>query len=389
PAPSPTTARTVVKLVSSLPRAGASRAQSDAIVNGIRQAIAEQNGQVGKFSIAYEDWDDASPQSGDWDPDLEAANARRAVSDPDVLFYLGPYNSGAAKVSLPVLNRAGLVAISPANSYAGLTKPGSAEPNEPEIYRPTGKITYYRVSPTDDIQGKVAAEFAKYKGWKRVYVLHDGGLYGQGTADIFLSTAAQLGLPLVSSAAEKIDPQAPEYLAILQRIRRLRPDAIYFGGTTQPSGGRIARDVLTAAGPQGRLLAPNGCFQTTFIKAAGADVLNERAFVTFGGLPPDQLTGGGAAFVAAYRQRFKIEPEGYSVNGYVVAQVALKALAKAGRKNREAVRQAMVGSGQVDGALGTWQFDANGDTSLATISVSTVKDGRFQFVTAVNQDAAN
>jgi hypothetical protein len=116
------------------------------------------------------------------------------------------------------------------------------------------------------------------------------------------------------------------------RIRRLRPDAIYFGGTRQPSGGRIARDGLTAAGPQGRLLAPNGCFQTTFIKAAGAGVLNERVFVTFGGLPPDHLIGKGAAFLAP--------------------------------------------------------IAANGDASLATISVSTVKDGRFQFVTAVNQDAA-
>ncbi|HXI58461.1 MAG TPA: hypothetical protein VNO55_20480 [Polyangia bacterium] len=35
-----------------------------------------------------------------------------------------------------------------------------------------------------------------------------------------------------------------------------------------------------------------------------------------------------------------------------------------------------------------WQLDASGDTSRATIGVSTVKDTRFQIVTDVNQDAA-
>ena len=38
------------------------------------------------------------------------------------MVYIGTYNSGAAKLSIPILNAACLVMVSPANSYPGLTK---------------------------------------------------------------------------------------------------------------------------------------------------------------------------------------------------------------------------------------------------------------------------
>ena len=90
---------------------------------------------------------------------------------------------------MPILNKANLVMISPGNTYPGLTKPGTGEQNEPRIYRPTGKINYFRVVPTDDLQGAVAAEWCKELGAKKVFVMHDRELYGKGIADVFRRTA--------------------------------------------------------------------------------------------------------------------------------------------------------------------------------------------------------
>ena len=112
-----------VKIVSSLPRTGSANAQTTTIVNGIRLAIEEAGGKAGDFTIVYEDWDDASAKKGDWDPEVEAGNADKAVNDADVMVYIGTYNSGAAKISMPVLNKAGLAMVSPANTYTGLTRP--------------------------------------------------------------------------------------------------------------------------------------------------------------------------------------------------------------------------------------------------------------------------
>src|SRR5688572_23284159 len=122
----------VIKIVSSLPRTGSNNAQTTTMVNGIRMALDEVSWKVGDFKIEYEDWDDASPQRGDWDAAVEAANADKAIKDPDVMVYIGTFNSGAAKISIPKLNQASIVMISPANTYPGLTKRGTGEANEPD-----------------------------------------------------------------------------------------------------------------------------------------------------------------------------------------------------------------------------------------------------------------
>ena len=374
-----TSGGTKVKMVSSLPRTGSANAQTTTIVNGIRLALDEASYKVGDMTIEFEDWDDASAKKGDWDPEVEAANADRAANDKDILFYLGTYNSGAAKISMPVLNKAGVVTISPGNTYPGLTKPGTGEPNEPAVYRPSGRITYYRVVPADDIQGKVGAQFAKQNGIKSVYVLYDGGLYGQGIANVFANTAEDIGLKVLSPGTEKIDPKAQEYRSVMTKIKALKPDLVYYGATTQTNAGQVAKDMV-AVGLKAKLMVPDGCYENAFIQAAGPENVNGRVFVTFGGLPPSELKGKGAEFVNNYRAKFHGEPEGYAVYGYVAGKVALDALGKAGKKDRDAVREAMVGLGQTDGALGTWKFDANGDTSLTAMSVNTVKDGKFAFV---------
>ena len=106
----------VIKIVSSLPRTGSAKAQTDTIVNGIKIALAEADYKAGKFDIVYGDWDDATAGAGQWTAEAETANAARAVADPDVMVYMGTYNSGAAKISMPILNKAHLLMVSPANT---------------------------------------------------------------------------------------------------------------------------------------------------------------------------------------------------------------------------------------------------------------------------------
>ena len=74
-----------IKIVSSLPRTGSANSQTTSMVNGVKLALDEANHKVGQFTIAYEDWDDASPERGAWDPAIEAANADRAIKDPDIM----------------------------------------------------------------------------------------------------------------------------------------------------------------------------------------------------------------------------------------------------------------------------------------------------------------
>lgn len=368
-----------IVIVSSLPRTGSAKGQTDTMVNGIKMAIDEYGGKVGDFTILFQDKDDAEASSGQWTAAAETANANAAVNDKDVMVYIGPYNSGAAAVSMPILNQAGLVMISPATTATGLTKKNPDNKDEPDIYRPTGKVNFSRVVPTDDKQGPVAARFiAEELKKKRVYILNDNERYGEGIAKEFEAGARKYGLTVMGN--EKINVAQQEFGALMTKIKNSEggpPDAIYFGGTTQSKGGQIAKDMIKTI-PNCVLVVPDGCYEKAFIDSAGANLAG-RVYVTFGGRDPSSLTSGpGKAFIDKYREKYKTEPEAYAVYGYEAAKVALAAIKKVNKKDRDAIREAVLATRDFsDGAIGTWSFDENGDISAQIFTISKVEGGNF------------
>ncbi len=226
-------------------------------------------------------------------------------------------------------------------------------------------------------------------GVKRVYVLDDNQVYGKGIARFFVAACQDLGIEVLGQ--ESIDDKAQEFKALMTTIKGLNPDLIYFGGTTQTKGGQIAKDMV-AAGLACKLMVPDACYEDAFLTAAGPNNLIDRCFITFGGMPPEKLTGAGREFVDKYKARYGREPESYAIYGYEAAKVALAAIERAGRKDRKAIVEAALAIRDFQGgALGPWSFDANGDTSIKTISGSAVRKSakppgaKFEFVKRLDQ----
>jgi len=372
-----------VKLVSSLPMTGASQGQSQTIVNSIQQALDETESKAcdGKITIQFEPYDDATAASGKWEPAQVTANANKAVADQSVVAFIGHYNSGAAKLSIPILNQAEVAMISPANTYPGLTKPGTGEANEPNVYYPNGKRNYARVVPADDLQGNVAANWAQSLGAKKVYILDDQELYGKGIADIFDATAKKLGIEIIGR--DGIDPKAPDYKALMTKIKALNPDMIYFGGIVDNNAAQLVKDMrgVGMTPEQVKFMGPDGILVQDFVDAAGP--ASEGVYATFGGVPPTELTGKGKEWYDSYKQKFNAEPEVYAAYGYESAKVAINAINQVCKRDRAAIREAVMATKDFPGLLGTWSFDENGDTSIKTLSGNQVKDGKFGFVTTL------
>ncbi len=374
-----------IKIVSSLPRTGSSKGQTDTIVNSIKMALAEVNNKVGNATISYEDLDDATAAKGSWDAAKEAENANKAVNDADVVAYIGTFNSGAAKISIPILCKANLVMISPANTYPGLTKKvEGVEPNEPDVYYPGCQRNYTRVVPSDELQGAAAAKWSKDLGATKAYILDDTELYGHGLAVMYKLTADKIGLPVVGGP-EGIDSKATDYRALAQKIRASGADVVYFGGITQNNAGKLWQDLRATLGNSVRLMGPDGIYEQAFIEAGGQAA--EDAYITFGGVAPQKLTGKGADWYKRYKDQFKSEPEAYAAYGYEAAKVVLDGLGKAGVKDRAKVRDAVFGTKDFDGALGKWSFGPTGDTSLTTMSGRQVKSGKFDDANSVTLEA--
>ena len=369
-----------IKIVSSLPRTGTDKGQTDTMVNAFRMALDEVNAKVGNFTLTYEDWDDATAAAQKWDPAQETANANKAAADKDIMVYLGTFNSGAAKLAIPILNQAGpLVMISPANTYPGLTKKVGAEAGEPDKYYPTKIRNYTRVVPADDIQGAVAAQWAKDLGAAKVYILDDQELYGKGIADVFEASAKKLGLNVLGH--EGINPKAAEYKAVMNKIKALNPDLIYYGGITANGAGQLVKDKIGAGMPaeQVKFMGPDGIYENAFIESAGKENA-EGVYATFGGVPPDKLTGKPLEWANRYREKYGGALEAYTIYAYEAMKVALDAIERAGRKDRRAIRDAVFTTKNfTKGVLGTWSFDENGDTTITTMSGGQVRGAQLTF----------
>ena len=171
----------------------------------------------------------------------------------------------------------------------------------------------------------------------------------------------------------------------MTKIKSKGPDLIYFGGTTQTKAGQLVKDML-AVGLNAKFMCPDGCFEDAFIESAGAANLEDRALITFGGLPADKLTGKGKAFVDAYQKKYGKVPEAYAAYGYECGMTAITAIRRAGKKDRNAIRAAGISIKNFDGVLGKWSFDKNGDTTLKTMSGNGVKGGKFVFLTTLGED---
>jgi branched-chain amino acid transport system substrate-binding protein len=370
-----TVAKTV-KIISSLPMTGASRTQTVEIRNSIQMAVDET--KIPNVTVQYEALDDATAAKGSWDAAQEAENARKAINDKSVVAYIGTYNSGAAKIAIPLLNQAGLVMVSPANTYPGLTKGPAfgAEANEPGVYYPSGKKNYARVVPADDIQGAVGAVWAKDLGAKNVYIVHDNELYGKGIADVFRAKAKEIGL--VEKGYEGA-AKADNYRALANKILASGADFVYYGGIVDNNPAVLVKD-LKAVAPTVKFMGPDGINCSEFMKQAGPG--GEGVYSTFGGVPAEKYTGKAAEWLKTFDAKFSNKnPNPYAIYGYEAAKVVLAAIAKAGDKadDRATVLANVMSTKDYDGVLGKWSFDANGDTTLTQFSGSIGKAGAWTF----------
>jgi branched-chain amino acid transport system substrate-binding protein len=189
---------------SDLPLQGANRALTTEMAKAVQFILGQQNWKAGKYSVGFQSCDDSTAATGGYDTAKCAANANAYAGDAAVLGIVGTFNSGCAKVELPINNRAGVAMVSPSNTYPGLTvklTPGTA-PGEPNIYYPTGKRNYARVVWTDVSQGASDVVFAKDTlHLKDVYVLTDKSTYGAGIAGLFNADAAKHGLKIAGFQA--------------------------------------------------------------------------------------------------------------------------------------------------------------------------------------------
>ena len=385
------TSKGTINLYSSWPMTGASEQIGGDSAEAVRFAVEIWGNAAGGFAINYEALDDGiAANNGSWDAAKEVENATMVVNDPDAVAYIATYNSGAAEASIPVTNEAGMAQIAPSNTAVALTKESPTNPEGyPEVLYPTGERNYMRVCPADDIEGSAGASYA-YSGLgaATAYVLHDNQTYGLGVAQEFSDTFEALGGEVLGF--EAFDANAPEYQALMTRIASTGPAIVYLGAIVNLNASKLVQDMrLQMPADQVAFMGPSGLINQEFIDGAGGAA--EGAYITFGGLPPDELAnrgGAGAAWYERMVERLGRDPDSYAIYSFDCAICALQAIDVVGEKDRAAILDTMFATRDFRGLLGTWSFDENGDTSLGTISLNQVLDGDITFQEIIEPPAS-
>jgi len=351
---------------------GSSSAQTIPMVNGIKLALSQAHGKAGDFTVKYSGLDDSTAAAGKWDPAQTAANARQAATDPNAVYYIGEFNSGASEVSIPILNQAGLAQVSPANTYVGLTTnlPGSAS-GEPQKYYPQGTRNYLRIVPIDSIQAASDLMAMKQAGCAKVAVANDKEAYGAGLATLLELEKGMYGVTIASNTG--IDPTAANFRSYASTIASQGANCFFYAGIVSNGAVQVTKDVHAAL-PTAKVFGGDGVCTNSFTQAsqggvpASVDPLIECTVAT------QNLAAypGGKHFLEQYKAAYGVsDPDPYAIYGYAAMELGLHTIATLGANggNKADVLKALFAIKNTESVLGAFGFNKDGDTTLRSYGV--------------------
>jgi branched-chain amino acid transport system substrate-binding protein len=347
---------------------GADAEGAKRIEDGAMMAFDEVNakGGVNGYKITVIPYDDGTATAGQYDPAQAATNARKMVSDKAVMAAIGPQMSGAGKAMTPILSAGDLATITPSSTNPDITNPQYAAQ-----YRPAGKAIYFRTVATDAFQGPYMANYyADTLHVKTVYILDDSGAYGVGLADAFQAQADKKAIKILGR--DRLDPKAADYAAVLTKIKSLNPDAIYYGGVLQ-AGVKLAKQSYDIV-PNMIKGGGDGVYGPEMLSAVGYPA-NQGWYATIAS-PHVTDDAKMAGWDKAFKDKFNVAPDDYSVTAYDAAQVIIAALRKVTDGGKTPTRSAMrdaIQTVKVSTLQGPVSFDANGDLEDKTISVFQIR----------------
>ncbi|BBO60418.1 branched-chain amino acid ABC transporter substrate-binding protein [Mycoavidus sp. B2-EB] len=321
--------------------------------NGARLAIEEINAKglvIGKKTVTLQ----LDAQDDGADP-RQATQAAQKLVDDKVVGVVGHLNSGTSIPASRIYSDAGLVQISPSSTNPQYTQQGFK--------------TTYRVVATDVQQGPALARYAQSAGLKKIVVVDDATAYGKGLADQF-KKAAQDKEGLHVLLHEASNDKATDFRAILTKIKKLRPDAIFYGGM-DATGGLFAWQAkqlqMTA-----KVLAGDGVCTENLVnlaKDATDNVICSQAGIALEKMP------GGAEFEKKYLKRFETSIQIYAPFTYEAVYIIVEAMKRANSIDPAKILMEMPATNRV-GVIGETRFDEKGDLKAPVISLYNYKNGK-------------
>jgi len=348
----------VVKIGVIAPMTGSLSGFGLGIKNSVDLAVNQANasGKLKGWKLVL----DAQDDTGKAEPGAAAAN--KLASDATVAGVIGTVNSSVAQQVAPVLQRAKIAEISPANSSPSLTR-GQDDASPQRVWD-----NYYRVCAIDSLQGPFLADYAfKNANLKTVVTVNDTKTYGKGLAEAFEKQFEKDGGKVLSR--ETVTENDRDFGALVTKITGLKPDLVFYGGE-HPAAAPLSAQ-LGSGGYTGPVMGGGGMQSGEYTTGGGR---NGDLASNFGA--PTEKLAGAKQFIDDYKAAgYKEGYDSYGALSYDAANILIAALVKAlgnatdVQSARAQILTALQGTKDYQGITGATSFDQYGDTSNNVLTV--------------------
>ncbi len=358
---------------SSAALSGDQRQSGEALVNGERLALADAGGRAGKFTVGLAVLNSVQGRMRLWSEGQVASNARTAVQDPLSIAYIGDSDSASTAITLPLLNQAGTLQITPLASYSALTSPEHGAAGEPQRFYPSGARTLGRLAPGSIGEAAALARLQRQQGCSSSFLIAGDSPQGRNFEALVAEQIRAAGIRLAGTTA--VGGGQPSVGAVAGQLARSKADCFFYGAAADLDAARLINAAIAARGSL-KAFGGRGLTDEQFTQNLSARA-QQATLITTPGPDPDRLSARGKEFVKRYRAQFGSDPGSAGLYGYEAMAVVIDALRRAGpnANNRATVVDSFRAIKGRDSVLGRYSVRPTGDTTLNQFLVSRVVAG--------------
>jgi branched-chain amino acid transport system substrate-binding protein len=353
------------ELTGEMPAVGASCKQA-------AELFAEQVNKAGGIAVGTEKLPlQLSVVDNSCKADQAAAAAQRLISQNGVLVMVGPNASSCAIPAGEIAESLGCLMISPWSTNPKTT-----------VDSTTGKTkkNVFRACFTDRFESPVLAAFAtKNLHAKTAAVLYDVSSEAPTSqSTLFKEAFEKAGGKVV--AMETYTTGDRDFAAQLTKIRETAPDIIYLPApyNDTPLIAAQARQL----GIKAPFLGSDAWSSPDIIKLDTGKSLEGSYFCNH--YSTEAPNPKAKQFIADYTARFGNAPDDVAALTYDAMTLAADSVAKAGKLDRSAVRDAMTSTRAFDGVTGQFVYPEGAREPAKSAVIMQIKNGGFHWVSTVN-----
>lgn len=315
--------------------------------NGAIIAMEEINATGGingeKIELIFED--------GQCNPQKAITSFNKLITIDKPIAIIGEVCSSATLAIAPIAEENKMVLISPASTNPQITEAGDY---------------IFRVIPSDELRGKVFAEYIYSKGFRNIAILYINNDGGKGNELSFIKYFTAQGGKIILS--ESYNENAKDVKTILTKIKKNKPDAIL-------SISQITDATFTLINVKELNIKLPLFFQT--------EALDDPSVLTNAGNSAEGATYISYAkventtaqkFAKSYKDKFKKEPELFAAEGYDAVMLIATTLKGKMNANTDTIKQSLYKIKNFEGSSGSLTFDKNGDVEKP-LAIKIIENG--------------